>query len=285
MDNTKLKRIAVLGVNGMLGHMVTNVLSKNLKLIVDGYYQTTPARIEKGVNYIQIEKLWKDHEDYDYLINCIGHISQKGSESIWNIRKMIEANTLIPIKVALLKNVKYILHQSSDGVYGESNDERLEYSQHNPISVHDKTKSLGEVTASNVYNFRCSLIGPELNTNYSLLSWFLSQTDEVNGYTNVFWNGVTTLQMAQIYNNIVTNDLLQNNRFQNIVPMHYVTKHRLLCLINTYFEKNTIIRARNNETAINRVLATQYPKTNLIYWGGSVKTIEQMVEELAAYKL
>lgn len=44
---------------------------------------------------------------------------------------------------------------------------------------------------------RGSFIGPELAHNDGLLSWFLRAKKPVSGFTNVLWNGMTSLQFAE----------------------------------------------------------------------------------------
>src|SRR5689334_6191030 len=62
-------------------------------------------------------------------------------------------------------------------------------------SVYAKTKSLGEVVSPNHLTIRTSIIGPELKRGgIGLLHWFLMREDPVEGYENVYWNGVTTLE-------------------------------------------------------------------------------------------
>ena len=46
---------------------------------------------------------------------------------------------------------------------------------------------------------KTSIIGYELNTNASLLQWFLTtEIDEMGGWSENYWNGITTLQWAKI---------------------------------------------------------------------------------------
>ena len=42
-----------------------------------------------------------------------------------------------------------------------------------------------------------SIIGPEIDSNASLLEWFLSQEGEIFGYTKAIWNGNTTLEWSK----------------------------------------------------------------------------------------
>jgi len=93
-----------------------------------------------------------------------------------------------------------VLQIATDCVYSGKTGNYDEAAKHDALDVYGKTKSLGEVNARHVLNIRCSIIGPELKGRLSLLEWFLSQPTgaRVNGYAHHQWNGITTLQFAEL---------------------------------------------------------------------------------------
>lgn len=279
-------KVALVGTNGLLGHIVANVLSKNPNFTIHAYNRNIALRRESNIKYLAIQDLGHNNINYDYLINCAGCIKQKVKDkSPKELEKMIEANVLLPVKLSLLKNVGIILHQSSDAVFGGDNSPKNEDSPHEPQCYYSKTKSLGEIESSNFYSFRCSLVGKELNSSYSLLSWFLNQKEEVIGYNNIYWNGIAVTELAKIYERIVVNNLLPKINNHNIVPAGPVTKHYLLQLFNIFYKKDIIVRSRFNESPSSRILTTLDKEYNTSIFGGKVKTIEEMIREMAAYKL
>ena len=60
------------------------------------------------------------------------------------------------------------------------------------------SKILGEVSYVNTLTLRTSIIGHELNSNLSLLEWFLSQNKSCKGYTKSFFSGLTTYEIYKI---------------------------------------------------------------------------------------
>ena len=64
--------------------------------------------------------------------------------------------------------------------------------------VYAITKALGEPAYG--MTLRTSFIGPENRDKpRGMLGWLLSSTgQEINGYTNCYWNGVTALQLVKI---------------------------------------------------------------------------------------
>ena len=44
---------------------------------------------------------------------------------------------------------------------------------------------------------KTSIFGPEINSKASLMEWFLSQKGEIDGYSQYYWNGNSTLTWAK----------------------------------------------------------------------------------------
>lgn len=42
------------------------------------------------------------------------------------------------------------------------------------------------------------VIGHELKTNYSLVDWFMSQENEINGFTKAIYSGFPTIEIVNI---------------------------------------------------------------------------------------
>src|SRR5213076_2163354 len=104
-----------------------------------------------------------------------------------------------------------VLHISTDGVFAGAAGACAEDAPHDCPDVYGKTKSLGEVTAREVLTLRCSIVGPDPSARRGLLEWFLGLPDgmEVTGYTDSLWNGVTSLQLANLCQRIIQQDAFQ----------------------------------------------------------------------------
>jgi len=78
------------------------------------------------------------------------------------------------------------------------------------------------------------------------MEWFLhTQENEVNGFTDSFWNGLTTLELTKI---II--DIINRNVFDNKVLHYYsentASKYELVEHINKLFCMNKIINKKVN---------------------------------------
>jgi dTDP-4-dehydrorhamnose reductase len=137
---------------------------------------------------------------------------------------------------------------------------------------------------------RCSIVGPEpAGRSVSLLEWFLSQPrhSKVAGYSDHYWNGVTTLALAKVIEGIVLYDQdLDLPSLHHLVPSGAVSKASLLGLFKEHFGHEAEIEPRAT-SGIDRTLGTSQRELNNRLWalaGYDVPpTIEEMVAELARW--
>ena len=136
---------------------------------------------------------------------------------------------------------------------------------------------------------RCSIIGHENRTPVSLMDWFLSQrkSAEVRGYTNHFWNGVTTLSFARVVEGISRQKTFSPG-IVHLVPRDQLSKFDLLHILARKFGRFDIrIHAFETELAINRTLTTLFPDKNAQFWlhagYSKVPSISEMIEEYAVW--
>src|ERR1700722_1108772 len=192
-------KIAILGSTGMLGSTVLQYLRQQ------GDYDILASnRYQCDAEIITVELLTVLLRGCDYAINCIGIIKSSIGEHPHSAFRAIKVNSVFPYQLAQAANLAgcRVLQIATDCVFSGRASGYDELSAHDPEDVYGKTKSLGEVRSPYVRHLRCSIIGP--NGPKSLLDWFLSQPQgaRVAGFTNHFWNGITTLAFARICHGI-----------------------------------------------------------------------------------
>jgi dTDP-4-dehydrorhamnose reductase len=210
-------KVLILGHNGLLGHMVKKYFDlKNIQTITTNYKWPDSSFKEK-VKSIEC----------DYIINCIGAIHQK--------TKIFDINWELPIWLDLNCKAK-IIHPGTDcemdnDEYGISKKAATNYL----LSFGTQTKII-----------KTSIIGPELNSNYSLFSWLLTQQpkSEINGFGSCYWNGNTTLMWAQICEKIINN--WENYPKQTIISSKCISKYDLLSLIKEIYNLDIKINISHN---------------------------------------
>jgi len=251
------KKILVLGSTGMLGHKVSEILRAQYGTEFVTLTSRDSDKIKNVENSFSFNALINTvyfQDRYDYIINCIGIIKPFVKE-VGHIRT-IEVNSIFPHKLAKYcekQNTK-LIHITTDCVFSGEGGGYTEDDVHDANDVYGKSKSRGEPT--NCMCLRTSIIGEEQYNNASLVEWVKSQKGkEVNGFTNHYWNGVSTAQYAKILIQIMEKDLFETGIFHVFSPVD-VTKYDLLQFINNRFDLNLKINAVEANKSIDRTLRT-----------------------------
>ena len=244
MDQPNIK-ILILGHNGMLGHVVDRYLQQN------------------KFNIVKTNLRWPSNEfisfikncECDYLINCIGSIPQKNTLS----EEFYSNNFLLPVFLSNNFN-GYIIHPSSDCENYDCDLDNYAYSKliaYNHLKLFD-----------NIFIIKSSIIGPELKNKKSLWEWLLNNNDNnIMGFSNHFWCGITTLEWAKIALLIIDKQI---NRNLIEASTNIISKYSLLKILNKKLNlKKSIIKCAHKDY-INR-----YVKSSL-----SIKNIENQINEM-----
>lgn len=270
----RVSNILVLGISGMLGSVVFDYLSKNSNFNVYGTVRNPDFLKDKvylfnakEISQLEDQKFVK--LKIEYIINCIG-ITKPFSkdDDPEGIKRAITINADFPWKLAdyaKKHNIK-IIQIGTDCVYSGKKGAYNEDDTHDPLDVYGKTKSLGEVFDGSMLIIRCSIIGPEYKKETSfLLEWFLSQPKggTIGGFEHHIWNGITTLQFAQLCEKIILsnlyNKILKISHVHHYTPNNTVNKYQLMHIFNDVFEKElNINRVNLPEQKVDRSLTTKY---------------------------
>jgi len=252
--------ILVLGVSGMLGAMVFDYLSKNNDFNVYGTvrnskYQTNRVFLFDAHDTTQLEQKKFVDLKINYIINCIGITKpfSKDDDPAGVIRA-IKINSNFPwelAKYAKKYNIK-VVQIGTDCVFSGEKGNYNEDDPHDPLDVYGKSKSLGEVFDGTTLIIRCSIIGPELKKEVTfLLEWFLNQkkSGTISGWEHHTWNGVTTLQFAQICEKVIEmnyfDKLVKISHVHHFLPNSIVNKYELMNIFNDIFDKKLKINRVN----------------------------------------
>jgi len=284
----KIANILVLGISGMLGSMVFNYLSKNNDFKVYGTvrnekYLKNKVYLFDANNISELEKPEIINLNIDYIINCIG-ITKPFSrdDDPEGVKRAIKINSNFPWELAdYVKRKKIrVIQIGTDCVWSGKEGSYKEDSAHDPLDVYGKSKSLGEVFDGSALIIRSSIIGPEFkNEKTFLLEWFLSQErgGEINGFEHHKWNGITTLQFAELCEKIILDnkfdDLISISYVHHFIPNNTVNKYELMNIFNDVFKKNLKINKINiPESSVDRTLKSNFNELDAIYTKSNIKT-------------
>ena len=283
----KRNRVLVLGATGMLGSQVARVLGKENCIDL-----ATTTRTVLDAGAATVESIETFVSGFDYVVNCIGIIKphiQDTNPAL--VERALRVNALFPLQLgrAARKTKVRVLQIATDCVYSGAKGSYVESDAHDALDVYGKSKSLGEVNFDGVNHLRCSIIGPELKGHLSLLDWFRKQKPgaQLTGFTNHFWNGVTTLHFARLCAGIIKSGL-ELPHLTHVIPSGKISKHEMLVRFQkAYVRPDLEILAKPAGQNVDRTLATEDPDRNLALWraagyASGPPTVPQMIEEMAA---
>lgn len=232
-----MKKVVVLGCVGMAGHIMAEYLASSGGFEVlgiargDGRYVTEKI----DVSDFQALQLFLEKTQPDCVINCIGVLIGKSADDIGTA---IQINSYLPHFLAKQGRVIgfKLVHFSTDCVFSGKEGSYHEQSFKDGDDNYARSKALGEVDNGQDLTIRTSIVGPELKTNGTgLLDWFLKQQTEIKGYTEAYWSGVTTLELAK-----ATCELIKQNitGVYQLCPAEKISKYELLKLFSNVWNRD-----------------------------------------------
>lgn len=235
-----MKKILVLGVLGMAGHVMAEYLDSLDDYQVYGIARSDGRYVTKKIDILDFSNVesYLNEIKPDVIINCIGMLVQQSKN---DISTAILINSYLPHFLSELGNrLDYkLIHISTDCVFSGKEGQYKEDAFKDGDDNYARTKALGEVINDKDLTIRTSIIGPELKNNGTgLLDWFFKQSGEIKGYTQAYWSGVTTLELAK-----ATHEMIKQNiagLFQ-LCPENKISKYDLLGLFAKIWNKELTI--------------------------------------------
>lgn len=205
----KMKKILIIGIKGMAGHVIYNYLNKNTDYKVFGIARNIDENDQEiSLDVSDITKLKEIilNHNFDIIVNCIGILNKDAED---NPSKAIWFNSYFPhFLEEITKELQtQVIHISTDCVFNGKKGNYAENDFKDGEGFYAQSKALGEIINDKDLTIRTSIIGPELKNGIGLFHWFMNQSGEINGYTSAYWTGVTTLELAKAIEYIVENPL------------------------------------------------------------------------------
>lgn len=254
-------RILVLGHRGMAGHVIYDYISNKPEFEVINADELLGHDFDSTKHLNSLDEMLRVNH-VDSIINCIGLLKKKCNEDPINA---IKVNSLFPHQLVKIADDigAQVIHLSTDCYMDDD--------------VYGRSKRAGEIDYPSHLTIRTSIIGPELKRDgEGLFEWFMRQEGKINGYTNVIWDGITTLELAKfIYFYIIIDDKIY--RIKNLRSTQKISKYNLLKLIQKIYKKpieiNQFNDIKENKTEDSDFLEYEIP------------SYEQMIKELFEYSI
>ena len=263
-------KILILGVDGMLGHVVKLYFQEH------NYEVKGTSRKGTGDYYFDATKNFYDLEKYilefkpQAVINCVGILNKVAED---NKSLAVLVNSYLPhyVNDVCIKNDIKFVHISTDCVFDGKKGEYTEESFKDSTSFYGQSKALGEVNNASSLTLRTSIVGPDVNEQgIGLFQWFMNQENETNGFDKVIWTGVTTIELAKCIEKGIKNNL---SGIRHVVNNETIDKYSLLNLFKDYFNKDIIIN-RKSDYVSNKSLK------RITDFDFNVPTYDQMIKEM-----
>ncbi|MHA8078890.1 SDR family oxidoreductase [Aquirufa antheringensis] len=269
-------KVVIIGSNGMAGHLISDYLTLNPKFEIvriarDSSIKKTDYQIDVS-DFIALDQLISNLKP-DYIINAIGVLNADAEN---NPDRAVLLNSYFPHFLAKIcdKYESRLFHISTDCVFNGKKGSYLENDFKDGIGFYAQSKAVGEVNYHNHITIRTSIIGPEIKRNgIGLLNWILLQNDKINGYSEAFWGGVTTLELAKAIEFFILQKIGGVNIY-HLTNSEKISKFDLLRIVNEVFNLKLNISS-SSEYKVDKSLVNSNKSIDY-----SVPSYQIMIEEM-----
>ena len=272
-------RVLVLGAGGMAGHMLAHHLREAGRRDLHTAARTRVFPDTHLVDVTRTDRLRAllGQVRPEVVVNAVGMLVQASAA---DTAMAILVNSHLPhALVRFGDEIGFrLIHVSTDCVFSGRRGGYAEQDFRDADTPYARTKALGEIDRPGHFTIRTSIIGPELNrAGTGLLHWVLNQHGDVQGYSNVFWSGVTTLELARFIDSILDRPL---DGLCHLTGADKISKYDLLLLIARIWERRDLVVHANGEVRSDKSMVCT--RTDL---GWEVPGYERMLLDLRAWMI
>ena len=274
----KKVKVMLLGSAGMAGHVLKHELQKISDIIelvdVARSSELTRPKIEMDVTDFMVLREIINEGDFDFIINCVGILNAFAED---NPNQAILVNAYFPhfLESITKKSSLRIIHLSTDCVFSGSKGDYIETDPKDGDGFYGQSKALGELDNDKDLTIRTSIIGPDLKQDgIGLFNWIINQEGVINGFSNAYWSGVTTIQLAKS----IIEFILQNDPPVGVVHLtnnEKISKYELLKIIQQVFKLAHVKVVESKEHKTDKSIVNNRKELQL-----KIPSYHQMIMEM-----
>lgn len=222
-------------------------------------------------------------KENDVVINCIGLL--KPTIQIVGNDLAVKVNKNFPIlleQMAISIGFRCI-NFSSDCVFSGNRGLYTELDFCDASDIYALTKDHSSLRTTVI---RTSFIGHEEKHKIGLLEFALkNQSGSINGYTNCFWNGLTSLELSKFINNLIDNNEYWSG-VKHVYSENGLSKYDILNLVNEVYGLNIKINStRSLDIMGTKIYGILDRRLSSIYDGNNKikKSIYDQLKELKEF--
>jgi dTDP-4-dehydrorhamnose reductase len=272
-------KVLLFGATGMAGHVAYYYLKDtggyDITNVVSRQKLTAGSIIVDVRSKDAVEELVSEQQP-DFIINCVGILIKESKEHPDNA---ILVNAYFPHLLKKLSDQTgaKLIHISTDCVFSGIKGSYAETDFKDADDVYGRSKALGEIINDKDLTIRTSIIGPELKKNgEGLFHWFMNQSGEINGYTQAYWSGVTTIELAKAIDKALKDEL---SGLVHLTNGDKISKYDLLNLFKQIWEKDNVTIIPYNRKSVDKSLQKS------VSFNYNVPSFEFMLVELKNWML
>ncbi|MES2812659.1 MAG: SDR family oxidoreductase [Bacteroidota bacterium] len=276
-----MKKVLVIGVKGMAGHLVFKKLPQLGNYELYGIARNCPetSRVfDLDVSDTYKLKTIVQENQFDVIVNCIGILNKDAED---HPDKAIWFNAYFPhyLESITKETPTKVIHISTDCVFSGKKGGYSETDFKDGEGFYAQSKALGEIVNQKDVTLRTSIIGPELNTNgIGLFHWFMKQDNaqKLKGFTQAFWSGITTVELANVIHWAIQNEVTGLKQ----IAREKIDKYQLLLLFNEVFKNNQVAILSDDYYKVDKSLIST--RTDFVY---ELPDYKQMLLEMKTWIL
>lgn len=277
-------RVLILGGHGMLGHKLCAELSSRFDLWAtfrkdEKFNELDINRSIGAIDATKINDVQKALKTAqpDVVVNALGIVKQRDEAK--NAISSIQINSLFPHQLAELCEAKHIrlIQISTDCVFSGLRGNYTEIDNPDPVDLYGRSKLLGELHYNHCLTLRTSIIGWQVNTFTSLLSWFAQQRNrKIKGYLKAIYTGLSTSVLSNLIADVIETRPDLHGLYN--VASKPISKYDLLIQLRDKLDwKDIQIEPDENFFCDRSLLSTRFNTTT----GWVAPTWEAMIHGLA----
>jgi dTDP-4-dehydrorhamnose reductase len=254
-------RVLILGCSGILGHVLFLYLKAFANLEVIGICSENSRRLRfcqkfsnsivflDLANFVKLSEVVNEIRPH-FVINCSVKKNLIGDKII----DSIFVNSILPHKIsdlAISNNFRFI-HISTDSVFGDNFEGKLETDSIEIKDLYSASKVLGEPLGPKSVVIRTSIVGHSLTGEVGFLDSVRS-VKTYHGYSLVLFAGTTVLELSKIIYRMITDDEILNGIYH--VKGKKISKYSLAELISKVYNLNLTL-VHNDQVSSKRLLSS-----------------------------
>jgi dTDP-4-dehydrorhamnose reductase len=272
-----IHRILLFGSTGMLGTYISSYFHAISDIpLVKIDYRITNSDFSTLEDILVANRI----DEHTCVINCIGLIPQRNASTDDNRYYLVNSHFPQVLSSICQKYGAKMIQPTTDCVFSGIREQGFytEDDRHDESGHYGISKSLGE--PSNCTVIRTSIIGRELHNKKSFLEWVLSNSEnEISGWSNHYWNGITCLEYCKIIHEIIRKDIFWVG-VRHIYSPTPASKYELACMIKDSFGMESMtVKNKTCENTVNKTLGSKYER---IF---EIKELNEQINDLNTFAL